>query len=472
MGTLPGIANKHLPSPPCHDAEGVGEQSTTLPPLRLSHNFFWTFLGNIAQAVSRLLLLVIVVKWNGLETAGLWILTTSLCSSAFACSELGLRSFLVCDVRREYRFQDYYSLRFGLALVAILGLLLFGATTYGLGASLTILAIVALGRAFDSLSDICYGVLQREERMDRIGLGMILRYCGGTIGMSVSLALGYSLVVAASLDSLAAFLVYRFWSRQNAKRLLAGFAHLRKTAQAMPVEEVRLVSPRRLWLSLIGLSIPLGIVAIEINLATNLPRYLVDSILGRESLAVFATILQFAAAGMIFVQAMGNAFAPRLTRYYQAHRLRHFLMLWGRFIGMALALGMIPVVALWTAPGRTILAWMFSPRLLGDLPAIRWLTMAVCLLYLTGPLGRGVTSVLRFRSHVAIRGATLAMMLVVIPPLAKAYGLSGAAMGLTFALATTLPFYGWVILRAWNTRAEPTIVIADKKHAANIRAAA
>lgn len=472
MATPQEITSPHSPSAARREAEIPGERSTTLPPLRLSHNFFWTFLGNIAQAVSRLLLLVIVVKWNGLEAAGLWILTTSLCSSAFAFSELGLRSFLVCDVRREYRFQDYYSLRFLLALVAVLGLLLFGATTYGLGASLTILAIVAVGRAFDSLSDICYGVLQREERMDRIGLGMIIRYCGGTIGMGASLALGYSLAVAVSLDSLVAFLVYCFWSRENAKRLLAGFSQWMKTAQPLIAEEVRLLFPRRLWLSLIWLSIPLGIVAIEINLATNLPRYLVESILGRESLAIFATILQFAAAGMIFVQAMGNAFAPRLTRYYQADQFHHFLLLWGRFIGVALLLGMIPVIALWTPPGRTVLAWMFSPRLLDDLPAIRWLTIAVCLLYLTGPLGRGVTSVLRFRSHVAIRGVTLAMMLILIPPLAKAHGLSGAAMGLTFALATTLPFYGWVILRAWKKRAEPTIVITDKKHAANIRAAA
>ncbi len=171
-------------------------RSTTLPPLRLSLNFFWTFLGNITQAVSRLLLLVVIVKWEGLETVGLWVLTTSLCSSVFTCCELGLRPLLICDVRREHPFQDYYSLRLVLALVGAVVLVAFGSFSYGVGATLALLTLVAAGRAFDSLSDICYGLLQREERMDRIGAGMALRYAGGMVGMLAALMLGYSLVIA------------------------------------------------------------------------------------------------------------------------------------------------------------------------------------------------------------------------------------------------------------------------------------
>ncbi len=238
------------------------------------------------------------------------------------------------------------------------------------------------------------------------------------------------------------------------------------------VEELRWSPPRRVWLSLLWLSIPLGIVAIEINLATNLPRYLVDSILGREPLAVFATLLQFAAAGMIFVQALGNALAPRLTRYYQSNERRRFWGLLARFLAMTTLLGILPLVLLWTEPGRNILAWIFCPQLLEDLAAARWLALSVCLLYVTGPLGRGVTSVLRFHAHVAIRGITLGLMLALIPPLATTYGLSGAAMGLTLALALTLPLYGWVIVMAWKTSGRRAIALPQKNDRSSRRAAA
>lgn len=450
----------------------VAPRSKTLPPLRLSHNFFWTFLGNIVHAVSRLLLLVVIVKWGGLEAAGLWVITTSLCSSAFTFSELGLRPLLICDVRREYLFQDYYSVRFFLTILALVALLGFGSVSYGLGGTLALLLVVAVGRAFDSLSDICYGLLQREERMDRIGQGMIVRYVGGVVVMMIALVLGHGLIVAASFDSLMAALIYLFWSHRNAKRLIAGFEQTAIPVNAPTVEELCLVRPRQTWVSLIWLSVPLGIVAIEINLTTNLPRYLVDSILGRESLAIFATLLQFAAAGMIFVQAMGNALAPRLTRYYQSNQFGSFVKLLARFIGMTVLLGVIPLVLLLTEPGRTLLAWIFSPRLLDDLPATRWLAIAVCLMYLTGPLGRGVTSVLRFHSHVVIRGVTLGIMLALIPPLATAYGLSGAGMGLAFAVAATLPVYGWVIVRAWKPGLHRGIALPQKEHADSYRAAA
>ncbi|HOP77287.1 MAG TPA: lipopolysaccharide biosynthesis protein [Thermogutta sp.] len=428
----------------------LGLRSTTLPPLRLSLNFCWTFFGNITQALSRLLLLVVIVKWEGLETVGLWVLTTSLCSSVFTCCELGLRPLLICDVRRVHPFQDYYSLRLVLALAGAVAVVAFGGFSYGPGTALGLLAIVAVGRTFDSLSDICYGLLQREERMDRIGAGMALRYAGGMVGMLAALMLGYGLVIAALVDSLVAALVYWFWSRRNAKTLLAGFRRPANPAVAFIVEDLRWSPPRRVWLSLLWLSIPLGIVAIEINLATNLPRYLVDSILGRESLAIFATLLQFAAAGMIFVQALGNALAPRLTRYYQSNDARRFWGLLARFLGMTTLLGMLPLVLLWTESGRNILAWIFCPQLLEDPAAARWLALSVCLLYVTGPLGRGVTSVLRFHSHVVIRGVTLGLMLALIPPLATTYGLSGAGMGLTLALLLTLPLYGWVIVKAWK----------------------
>jgi len=71
-----------------------------------------------------------------------------------------------------------------------------------------------------------------------------------------------------------------------------------------------------------------------------------------------------------------------------------------------------------------------------------------------------------------IRGVTLGITLALIPPLATAYGLSGAAMGLTLAVAATLPLYGWVIFRAWKPRLQRGMFLPEKAHADSYRAAA
>ncbi|MGB4728366.1 MAG: hypothetical protein WBH86_13260, partial [Thermogutta sp.] len=83
----------------------------------------------------------------------------------------------------------------------------------------------------------------------------------------------------------------------------------------------------------------------------------------------------------------------------------------------------------------------------------------------------GVTSVLRFHSHVVIRGITLGLMLALIPPLATTHGLSGAAIGLTLALLLTLPLYGLVIVKAWKAGGQ-SIALPQRDQRTTHRAAA
>ncbi|MBC7337590.1 MAG: oligosaccharide flippase family protein, partial [Clostridia bacterium] len=181
--------------------------------------------------------------------------------------------------------------------------------------------VVAAGRMFDSLADIAYAVLQREERMDRIGAGFLIRYGLSLVGAAGVLALGGGVFAAACADALAAAAVCFRWALPHASQLLAGMALAEETAEAgprtspaMPVETVQFLRPHAGWLKIIWESLPAGVVNFEINLITNIPRYVVDMALGKEALAVFASALQIAAVGQLFISAMANALAPRLAR--------------------------------------------------------------------------------------------------------------------------------------------------------------
>lgn len=445
-------------------------RSRTLPPLKLPVNVFWNFLGNVVQAISRLVLLVLIVKFCGLRGAGLWVAATAMSALAFTLSDLGLRPLLMYDVQRAFPFQDYFSLRSVCTLLAITGLALAGLFYYGFSHGLLIVLMVGLGRAFDSLSDICHGLLQREERMDRTGQGLCLRYSLGLLATLLVIALHGGILLAILVDALAAAAVFLGWNAPNARRLLAGFDFYPQdvgneaevladqartpgmwTLCAVRREMLALVRPHRGWLQLAWLSIPLGIVAFEISLMTNLPRFIVDALLGKEALAIFASLLQAAGCGVLFVNALGGAIAPRLSRYYQHGEGRKFAQLLNQYILITGLLGAIPVGLLCTQFGQHLLALLLSPEFLRDPLAARWLVAAAWVLYLTGPLGRGLDAVLRFRTHVVIRAFALLLMVAVIPPLTAAYGLKGAAGGLSLAVASTLPGYIIGIVAAWKS---------------------
>lgn len=475
---IPTTCGEALPSP-----RQTNAVSTTLPPLSLPRNVAWVFVGNLAQALSRLLLLIGLVQLGGLEAAGLWVMATAISGPIFAGCELGLRNLVICDVRRRFLFQDYFSLRTisaGAAL-GITALVACGVTSEVRGAILVF--VVATGRLFDSLSDICHGVLQREERMDRIGAGLLLRYGLAAVGILGTLWTGGGVLAAAAADALTAALAFWFCNLPGVRQLLAGMDTLphashrtdetawhspvAKVAPGEPPESSRaravlssagklrecpaLSLPRREWLAMIWESIPAGIIILEINLLTNIPRYIVDAFLGRESLAVFASFLQIAGVGMLFVGALANAVVPRLAKHYHDEKLGDYCRLLGMFTLITLTLGLIPFTLLILPIGRWLIATLFTPEFLEHMTALRWLALAACLLYLSSPLGRAVDALLQFRAHMVIRGVTLLVLVAILPALTVHYGMVGTAIGLTLGLAAAVPLYLWTIIRAWRT---------------------
>jgi O-antigen/teichoic acid export membrane protein len=142
-------------------------------PLSLRSNFSWTLAGNVVYAGCQWGMLVVLAKFGSPEKVGQFALGLAVTAPIIMFSNLQLRAIQATDARREYRFGHYLALRLAtmaLALFVIVGI----ACTYRLESALVILA-VGLSKAFESLSDVVYGLLQFHERMDRIALSMMIK---------------------------------------------------------------------------------------------------------------------------------------------------------------------------------------------------------------------------------------------------------------------------------------------------------
>src|SRR5208283_4635069 len=118
-------------------------------------------------------ILMVLAKLGSPEWVGQFALGLALTAPVIMLTNLQLRVIQATDARREYRFGHYLALRLvttALSLFVIAGI----ACGYRLGTALVILA-VGLAKAFASLSDVVYGLLQAHERMDRIALSMMIK---------------------------------------------------------------------------------------------------------------------------------------------------------------------------------------------------------------------------------------------------------------------------------------------------------
>ncbi|MCY7273611.1 MAG: lipopolysaccharide biosynthesis protein, partial [Phormidesmis sp. CAN_BIN44] len=140
----------------------------TIQPLTLRHNFSWTFLGNVVYAGCQWAMLVVLAKLGTPEMVGQFTLGLAVTAPMMLLCNLQLRAIQATDTQRQYQFSDYFSLRLvttTLALVMIVGVVLLGGYR---GDTAWIILTIGIAKAIESISDVFYGFLQQQERMDRI----------------------------------------------------------------------------------------------------------------------------------------------------------------------------------------------------------------------------------------------------------------------------------------------------------------
>lgn len=258
-----------------------------IKPLSLRHNFSWTFIGNAIYAACQWGMLVVLAKLGSPEMLGQFTLGLAITAPVIMFTNLQLRIIQATDAKRQYLFGDYLALRLiftGLALFLIVGVTFTAG--YRWETSLIIL-LIGLAKAFESISDIFYGLIQQHERMDRIAISMtikgLLSLCFLSLGVYIT---GNALWGTIGL-AVAWAIVLVSYDIQSGALMLKG---LPKTLQS-EISGIRdlfvVIKPR--WhletqRQLIALSLPLGIVMMLISLNSNIPRYFIERYLGEREL--------------------------------------------------------------------------------------------------------------------------------------------------------------------------------------------
>lgn len=397
-----------------------GKSDVFLKRLPLRVNFSWTFIGNVVYAACQWGMLIVLSKFGSPEMVGRFVLGLAVTAPVFMFTNLQLRAVQATDAKRDYEFGDYLCLRLAtttLAVLVIAGIVV--ASTYSWETAGVVLC-VGIAKAFESVSDVFYGLLQQHEQMDRIAKSMMLKgvLSLATLGIVVFVTRN---VLWGTVGLLVSWAVVLFtYDMGSAKRLLPAGYKLR-----------RIVFAR--WhhaalLNLTQLSLPLGFVMLLISLNTNIPRYFVKLYLGEDALGIFAAIAYSIVAGTTVVSALGQSASPRLAKYYAHNNQSAFLTLLFKLIVIGAGLGGAGVLVSLIA-GREILTFLYQPEY-AQKTLFVWVMIAAAFGYIGSFLGYGITATRQFRRfilpYIGVTLITVAASGLLIP----LKGLEGAAWSL------------------------------------------
>jgi len=394
-----------------------------------------------------------LVKALKVDQAGEFAYATAITGPIFVLANVRLRMLLATRIESPGGFSDYLFARLlttGLAVFASIGI---GAVVLPHVGSLSVLAIMAAGRACDAMSDLCHGLFQREMDMRTAAIGLSINALLSVALVGIVLVLTSSLVLATTAYAIGSFVALAAWDLPRAARLdddggsivFGGRLRGRWTI-------------RSAW-RLITTGLPLGLSSAIGAVQTNVPRYVIASYLGPAMLARFAAISYLTLVGHLVVNATSQAALPMLARDAQTPGSRYQTHL-GSLVAGTFILGVFLLIAVYFLGGPT-LAFVYGTDYTNYTGVLLWLIAATIITFASVFLGTGTAARHRFGPPFLISATSLVVVAASTAPLVSRYGLQGAAWALVAGAIVEFSAYVALTVRdlKTTTAAVPGVVV-------------
>lgn len=438
----------------------LSDLSATIGPVAeqgrsLKRNIAYAVIGMGFYSASQFAVTVLLAKFANAEILGHYFLALAISTPIILFFGLELRGVFVADTGNDYTFGTYQRLRSTSLLLAALllaGFLVSEVLRGTAPAVIAFLAAVFAGKLVWALAEMGWGVFNRRERLDLLGIATVLRGVGLVAPYAIILpvvrrqfpgddsALAWGAVLAAAL------VVINWWFTYS--------------AFDKPARRKRDDLDRRWdWASVRKLAIrtlPMGLVVMTINLADSFPRVVIERTGSAQALGFFGAIVALTLIGNLVVVQAANAAANRLSLSYRTSG-PHFAQLLLKLIGLALVVG-IGMAALLIPFGKTILSALYRPEYAEYITELRIVLLAQIIALLTAVFGITVTQMRMFWLQVPAQlitlGATATAALLLIPGDA----IRGAAATALVRALTQFILYAACIL--WGILARRNIMAA------------
>ena len=179
---------------------------------------------------------------------------------------------------------------------------------------------------------------------------------------------------------------------------------------------------RLLWLAL-----PLGIVAMLVNLNVNIPRYFIQWKLGSRELGIYSALAFLMSAGNLFVGALAQAVFVRLAKFYAEGRRRAFAYLLLKLIAIGTALGAGGIFVAWIA-GARLMTIIYRPEYAAESHLLVWIMAVAWIGFLGQFTGYAMTSARLFVHQIPLFALGVLVITVGSYWLVPRMGLEGAIM--------------------------------------------
>jgi O-antigen/teichoic acid export membrane protein len=392
----------------------------------LAKNSLLTLVANLSFAFTNWLLIVVLAKMNDAQFLGQFVLTLSVVSPIFLFFSLKLRTLLVVDLENEYSLEQYLGTRLIASSIALLVVLILGASFFK-NVPLSLFLIIGTFKCFDALSELFYAYYHRSGHFMVATLSQSARslLCIAAIFLCVYLdttPLGIIIgwVATSSLFCLVDTVI---------------FTQFRKKKDGVQTAWLQMFNLRfcyyahkQIFKKYYTLSISLMVGALFVYI----PNFVLEKYVGIKAAGQFAAVSYFLVAGGLLINSVSQASAPKLSALVKANDWHNFASLTLKMCSVGATIGLAGIIVAYLF-GHFFLLLFYNANIAQLSTELVWILTAAAIRYIYIFIGTAMNSLKQFNTQTNIYLVGTVSVLVISLILVPMQGTLGAAKAMVIA---------------------------------------
>lgn len=200
--------------------------------------YFWNLTGSICNAVTSMVLLMIVTRTANNYYADIFSFSFALSQLLVTVGLFQVRNYQATDVQEKYDFKDYFAYRVLTCIVMMaIAIVYVQVKEYAFEKKIVIL-LICLYKSIEAMSDVFQGLFQQKGRLDLAGKSLSLKAIVSSIVFAVSMSITKDLSLSCALIFVSSFICFIIYDLKKYK----DFSHLDSLFQHLKFHYKRLYS--------------------------------------------------------------------------------------------------------------------------------------------------------------------------------------------------------------------------------------
>lgn len=270
---------------------------------KLKKSFLWNTLGTSINAFNSLFFMVAVTRINGVDNAGIFTIAFSTACIIYIIGLYAGRIYQVTEPDKKISNKDYIANKifttFSMIIIVILFCIIKGYTLF----KMAIFVLLTIYKAMEAFADVFYGILQKNEELDKVGKSLFLKSIISIILFVLIDIITKNMIISISTMLIANILILCFYDIKNSKKYIEKEKSINK-------EHVMQIFKSGFFTFAISF---LGIYIL------NAPKYAIDNYLQDNYQTIFGIIVMPATVIGLVAQFLIHPYLNTILKLYESN---------------------------------------------------------------------------------------------------------------------------------------------------------